>query len=135
MKNRVWFIVGAFSAAACAQTPKPSVGVTPAAAPKADSAEPIKAYDKVITSKAITHVGLITTHQLDDKLYFETPRSILGTDMLLVTSVARASTGQTKQSGGAWSATTSYAGIASATASSSGASATMSSPIRRSPSP
>jgi hypothetical protein len=102
MKNRVWFIVGAFSAAACAQTPKPSVGVTPAAAPKADSAEPIKAYDKVITSKAITHVGLITTHQLDDKLYFETPRSILGTDMLLVTSVARASTGQTKQYGGDW---------------------------------
>jgi hypothetical protein len=97
MTKRAWLIVGAFSAAACAQTPKPSVGVTPATAPKADSAEPIKAYDKVITSKAITHAGLVTTHQLDDKLYFETPRSVLGTDMLLVTSVARASTGQTKQ--------------------------------------
>jgi hypothetical protein len=95
-------IVGLFSAAACAQAPKPSVGVTPAAAPKADSAEPIKAYDKVITAKAVTHRGLITTHQLDDKLYFEAPRSILGTDMLLVTSIARASGGQTKQYGGDW---------------------------------
>ena len=103
MTKRVWcLIVGAFSAAACAQAPKPSVGVTPAGAPKADSAPPIKAYDKVITAKAVTHRGLITTHQLDDKLYFETPRSVLGTDMLLVTSIARASAGQTKQYGGDW---------------------------------
>src|SRR5215469_11581503 len=103
MTKRVLLIVPLCSTMACAQAPKPSVGVTPApVAGKSDSTEQVKPYDKVITAKAVTRRGLIITHQLDDKLYFETPRSILGTDMLLVTSVARASAGQTKQYGGDW---------------------------------
>jgi Met-zincin/Domain of unknown function (DUF5117)/Domain of unknown function (DUF5118) len=91
------------AAAACAQGPKPSVGVAPAAkSEKSDSTQPIKPYDKVITAKAITRRGLVITHEVDDKLYFETPRSVLGTDMLLVTTIARASGGQTIQYGGDW---------------------------------
>src|SRR5581483_11202335 len=55
-----------------------------------------------ITSKAITHRGLVTTHELDDKLYFEVPRSVIGAEMLLDASIARASGGQTKSYGGDW---------------------------------
>src|SRR5579872_986471 len=102
MIKHVWLVIGVCGAAACAQAPKPSVGVTPAPGAKADSVEPIKPYDKVITSKAVTRRGLVITHELDEKLYFEVPRSVVGTEMLLVTSIARASAGQTKQYGGDW---------------------------------
>src|SRR5579872_4177983 len=95
MIKHVWLAIGALSAAAGAQAPKPPTA-------KADSAQPIKPYDKVITSKAITHRGLVTTHELDDKLYFEVPRSVIGTEMLLDASIARASGGQTKSYGGDW---------------------------------
>jgi len=38
----------------------------------------IKKYNEVITDKAITRVGVFTTHQVDGKVYFEIPESQLG---------------------------------------------------------
>ncbi len=46
-------------------------------------------YAKVITARAKTHVGMLTTHQIDDKLYFEIPAKELDRDMLLVGRFAR----------------------------------------------
>src|SRR5690606_26523138 len=41
-------------------------------------------YDRVITSAAETQTGLFRTHRINDKLYFEIPRSELGREMLVV---------------------------------------------------
>ena len=47
---------------------------------KKDSAKvksPFKPYEKVITSEAESDQGLFITHQIDEKLYFEIPDSVL----------------------------------------------------------
>jgi hypothetical protein len=49
-----------------------------------------KPYATVITSKAITRKGMITTHQLDDKFYFEIGDSTLGRDILVVSRISKA---------------------------------------------
>ena len=58
----------------------------------ADTAK-IKPYTKVIPALAITHSGLLITHQVDDKLYFELPRPAIGVDFLMVGRFARAAAG------------------------------------------
>ncbi len=57
---------------------------------KEEEKGPYKAYNKVITSKAVTDDGLITVHQVEDKFYFEIPEDVLNRDILLVTRVAGA---------------------------------------------
>ncbi len=47
-------------------------------------AQNIKPYHEVITSKAVTQKGFLTTHLLDNKLYLEIPEAMLGKDMLFV---------------------------------------------------
>ncbi len=47
-------------------------------------------YSRVITAQAKTSKGLVLTHQVGDKLFFEIPRKELRHDMLLVGRYARA---------------------------------------------
>jgi hypothetical protein len=50
-----------------------------------------KAYSTIITDKAITRKGMITTHKLDDKFFFEIADSILGRDILVVSRIGKSS--------------------------------------------
>ncbi len=52
-----------------------------------------KPYQEVITSKAITQRGLLTTHQVEDKYYFEIPDSVLGREILVVNRIAKSAAG------------------------------------------
>jgi hypothetical protein len=91
-------------ATACAHAP-PGTAPKPWAAAdsaKADSADILKPYAKVITAKAVTQRGLLITHRVSEKLYFELPREAVGPDLLLVNSIASASAGQDSQYGGDW---------------------------------
>ncbi len=48
----------------------------------------MKAYDEVITEDAESDDGLFTVHQVDDKVYYEIPDSLLGAEMLMVSRTA-----------------------------------------------
>jgi len=48
-----------------------------------------KPYDQVITKKAITRKGMITTHRLEDKFFFEIADTTLGRDILVVSRIAK----------------------------------------------
>jgi hypothetical protein len=92
------------AAVACAHV-GPNTGSSPSSSAdstKGDSNEVIKPYDKVVTAKAVTQRGLVITHRIGEKLYFELPRSIMGSDLLLMNSIAQASAGQDSQYGGDW---------------------------------
>lgn len=49
-----------------------------------------KPYAEVITNKAVTRRGMITTHRLDDKYFFEIADSTLGRDILVVSRMSKA---------------------------------------------
>jgi hypothetical protein len=49
-----------------------------------------KPYEQVITDKAITRRGMITTHKVDDKYFFEIADSTLGRDILVVSRMSKA---------------------------------------------
>ncbi|RNL54506.1 zinc-dependent metalloprotease [Pedobacter jejuensis] len=48
-----------------------------------------KPYDQVITSKTSTRKGMITTHKLEDKFFFEIADSTLGRDILVVSRISK----------------------------------------------
>jgi len=48
-----------------------------------------KPYDQVITSKTSTRRGMITTHKLEDKFFFEIADSTLGRDILVVSRISK----------------------------------------------
>ncbi|RZK66093.1 MAG: DUF5117 domain-containing protein, partial [Pedobacter sp.] len=48
-----------------------------------------KPYDQVITSKATTRKGMITTHRLEDKFFFEISDTTLGRDILVVSRISK----------------------------------------------
>jgi hypothetical protein len=52
-----------------------------------------KPYSEVITSKAKTDRGLLTTHKVDDKYYFEIPDSVLNREILVVNRISKAAAG------------------------------------------
>lgn len=52
-----------------------------------------KAYDKVITDKAVSRQGLFAVHKVDDKWYFEIPDSILGREMMMTTRYSKVAGG------------------------------------------
>ncbi len=52
------------------------------------SAQP-KPYATVITSKAVTNKGMITTHKIEDKYFFEIADSLLGRDILVVNRISK----------------------------------------------
>ncbi len=53
----------------------------------------IKPYAKVITKEAISDEGLFTTHQVDDKHYYEIPDSLFNKEMLMVTRISKTASG------------------------------------------
>ena len=72
--------------AAMAQKKKKKGEETEQTKPKEKS--PIKKYSEVITAKAVTDEGLITTHKVDDKYYFEIPESLLEKQLLIVSRIS-----------------------------------------------
>lgn len=48
-----------------------------------------KPYNQVITDKAITRRGMITTHKIEDKFFFEIADSTLGRDILVVNRISK----------------------------------------------
>lgn len=50
-------------------------------------------YNEVITAKARTSRGLLTTHRVDDKYYFEIPDSLLDREILVVNRISKAPAG------------------------------------------
>jgi hypothetical protein len=61
----------------------------PASTPKTGP----KPYKEVITAKAKTQKGLLTTHQVEDKYYFEIADSLFGKEIMAVTRISQAPTG------------------------------------------
>ncbi|MCD6013185.1 MAG: zinc-dependent metalloprotease [Flavipsychrobacter sp.] len=69
------------------------VAATPAKPDSASSRKGPKAYDKVITDKAITKKGLFTVHKVDEKWYFEIPDSLLRREMIVTTRYSKTAGG------------------------------------------
>lgn len=69
-----------------ADTAKKTAGI---ALPGAAKSAP-KPYNQVITDKAISRKGMITTHKLEDKYFFEIADSVLGRDILVVSRISKA---------------------------------------------
>ncbi|MES2456755.1 MAG: zinc-dependent metalloprotease [Bacteroidota bacterium] len=67
-------------------TTKRAPGAAPALGAKAQP----KPYDQVITNKALTRKGMITTHKIEDKYFFEIADSTLGRDILVVSRLSKA---------------------------------------------
>ncbi|RZK49349.1 MAG: DUF5117 domain-containing protein [Pedobacter sp.] len=58
------------------------------AAPGATAARPQpRPYNQVITNKAETNKGMITTHKIEDKFYFEISEDMIGRDILVVNRI------------------------------------------------
>jgi hypothetical protein len=88
--------------AGCARMPAPLASPLPAPGTPANEApadsstseeHPIRPYEEVITSKAVTQKGLFDVHQVGDKYYFEIPKTALGKDMLWHVEVSAAPPG------------------------------------------
>ncbi|HEX4120484.1 MAG TPA: zinc-dependent metalloprotease [Verrucomicrobiae bacterium] len=58
-----------------------------------DKKSKIKKYDEVITTNAVTKVGLFRVHRVDDKLYYEIPVEALNTDLLWVVQISETTEG------------------------------------------
>ncbi len=52
-----------------------------------------KPYKDVITSRAVTDLGLFSVHKIDDTYFFEIPDSLLGRDILVVNRISKAPAG------------------------------------------
>lgn len=52
-----------------------------------------KPYKEVITDKAVTHAGLFTVHQVDDKWYFEIADSMMGREFMAITRFSKTAAG------------------------------------------
>jgi hypothetical protein len=98
MKKTVFFTMLSILAASFAVAQRPA---TPPAAidttkktpgtPFGPGAKPQpKPYTQVITDKAVSRRGMITTHRLEDKYFFEIADSILGRDILVVSRLSKA---------------------------------------------
>ncbi|KEO73611.1 hypothetical protein EL17_11980 [Anditalea andensis] len=53
----------------------------------------IKAYTEVITAKANSKEGLFKVHEVEGKYYYEIPDSLIGREMLMVTTIAKTAEG------------------------------------------
>lgn len=60
---------------------------------KPDSKDGIKPYSEVITSEAKTKEGLFVVHELGNKYFYEIPDTLLGREMLMVTTIAKTADG------------------------------------------
>ncbi|MFC3562613.1 zinc-dependent metalloprotease [Pedobacter jamesrossensis] len=98
MKKNLLSILFAVSAVAFAQAqvrqgggaaPTDSTKRAPGAALGSGVRAQPKPYDQVITSKASTRKGMITTHKLEDKFFFEIADTTLGRDILVVSRISK----------------------------------------------
>lgn len=87
--------LGALAVSACTTSAPPARSPSPqqGGAQPADSARRPggaaaatgpKAYRTVITDKAVTRAGIFKAHRIDDKLFFEIPRSEFGVDQMMI---------------------------------------------------
>lgn len=83
----------AFSQESLAQRKKKDKKTESPASKTTDSKNGIKPYSQVITSEAKSKEGLFTVHQLDNKYFYEIPDSLLGSEMLMVTTIAKTAAG------------------------------------------
>lgn len=83
-----------FSVAVYAQPggAKPDTTRKPGMNPPSASSGP-KAYKEIITSKAVTNVGLFSVHKVEDKYFFEIPDSLLNREILVVNRISKAAAG------------------------------------------
>jgi hypothetical protein len=58
-----------------------------------DNKSKIKKYDEVITTNAVTKIGLFRVHRIEDKLYYEIPPDALNYDMLWVVQISETTEG------------------------------------------
>lgn len=72
---------------------KSTTVVTPPARPPAPPATGPKPYKEVITSKAKSKTGLFKVHQIENKFFYEIPESLLGKDMLIITTIVKTADG------------------------------------------
>lgn len=90
-------LVYCFVPAAAAQDRKPAeAGKADAAKQEGDAKKEkpskFKKYEEIVTEEAKTAEGLLVTHQVGDKLYYEFPESILGKPLLWVSQYAATQT-------------------------------------------
>ncbi|WP_304516629.1 zinc-dependent metalloprotease [Cecembia rubra] len=67
--------------------------VTPPASRPAPARNGIKTYEEVITAKAKSKEGLFKVHEIEGKYYYEIPDSLMGREMLIVTTIAKTADG------------------------------------------
>lgn len=74
---------------------KPEAEKKDTAATKEKDAKPKgpKPYKEVVTDKAVTRVGMLTVHEVDDNYFFEIPDSMLGRDIMAITRFVRTPAG------------------------------------------
>lgn len=72
--------------------PAAAPAAAPAPRPQANRPGP-KPYGEVITDKAKTKEGLFKVHEIDSKYFYEIPDSLLGREMLIVTTIAKTADG------------------------------------------
>ncbi len=83
-------------------TPAPDKDKTEAAKDKDGDKKPddktekkskIKKYDDVITTNAVTKIGLFRVHRVDENLFYEIPEEALGIDLLWVVQISETTAG------------------------------------------
>jgi hypothetical protein len=92
---KTYFIIVALIATtiAAAQPVPGSPGSRPDSTRRTNGATPPatgpKPYKEVITSKAVTNVGLFTVHKIEEKYFFEIPESLFGREILIVNRISK----------------------------------------------
>lgn len=92
MTSLRWFsgiLMSAFFVAACSSSPSSQQTAQGGEKPPSDKDKKIKPYDKVITKEAVSDSGLFIVHRVDDKFFYEIPKSQLGKEMLLVSRISK----------------------------------------------
>ena len=85
----VGLVLLAATLSGCAGAARPQSPAPAQDRPARGEQEAMKPYARVITSEAETDDGLIAVHRVGEKLFFEIPNDLLGTELLLVSRIAR----------------------------------------------
>lgn len=117
MLNRSVALSALLFAAACSTAPEPKTAPNPQRSGQGQTGDSTRAggdssraggnapaqprpYNRVITRDAKTRRGMFAVHRVNDKLYFEIPKSELNKDMLLVGRFTRAAAANPRLPGG-----------------------------------
>jgi hypothetical protein len=85
--------IGVFADDKPADTAKPAAEEGEKKSDDAAKKPKIKKYDEVITTNAVTKIGLFRVHRIDDSLYYEIPADALDTDLLWVVQISETTEG------------------------------------------